>query len=87
MVKVSGFQAIKEDLFAKGFAQESNRPCGQHLRPRRLIGMPRNDDCWHREAIGLETLTELHATQTRHMYIGDQAGGVINVLRTKKIFG
>jgi hypothetical protein len=32
------------------------------LRTRRLIGMPGNDDCWHREAIGAETLIELHAT-------------------------
>jgi len=30
---------------------------------------------------------QLHATQARHMHIGDQAGGVINVIRTKEIFG
>jgi len=51
MMKASGFQAIKRRLFAKGFAQESDCPCGQYLRTHRLIGLPRNDDCWHREAI------------------------------------
>ena len=30
---------------------------------------------------------ELHATQARQMHVGDQAGGVINVIRTKKILG
>jgi hypothetical protein len=36
----SGFQAIKQDLFANGLAQESDCTRGQHLRARRLIGMP-----------------------------------------------
>jgi hypothetical protein len=49
--------------------------------------MPGNDYRWHREAISAETLTELHATQTGHMHIGDQTGGVVNIVRTKKIFG
>jgi hypothetical protein len=30
---------------------------------------------------------QLHATHAQQMHIGDQAGGVINVIRTKKIFG
>jgi len=30
---------------------------------------------------------QLHATQTWQMHISDQTGGVINVIRTKKIFG
>jgi hypothetical protein len=35
----SGFQAIKQDLFANGLAQESDCPRCQHLRARRLIGI------------------------------------------------
>ena len=87
MVKASCFQTIKQGLFAKGLAQESNCPSGQYLRTRGLVGMPGNDDCWYRETTGPETLNELHATQTGHMHIGDQKGGVVNILRTKKIFG
>ena len=87
LVKTRGFQATKQGLFAKGLAKESNCPSGQYLRTRRLVGMPGNDDCWHREAIGPETLIELHATQTGHMHICDKTGGVVNILRTKKIFG
>ncbi len=30
---------------------------------------------------------QLHATQAWEMHIGDQTGGVINVIRTKKILG
>jgi hypothetical protein len=37
----SGFQAIKQDLFANGLAQESDCPRCQHLRARRLIGISR----------------------------------------------
>jgi hypothetical protein len=87
LVKASCFQTIEQGLFAKRLAQESNCPSGQYLRTRGLIGMPRNKDRRRREAIGPETLIELHATQTGHMHIGDQTGGVVNILRTKKIFG
>jgi hypothetical protein len=86
MMKISGFQAIKQSLFAKGLAQESDCSCGQHLRTRRLIGLPGNKDRRRCETIVAETLIELDATQTWHMYISDQAGRVINVIRTKKIF-
>ena len=72
MMKISGFQAIKQSLFAKGLAQESDCPCGQHLGTRRLIGMPRNNDCRYREAIGPETFIELHTAQAWHVHIGDQ---------------
>ena len=50
----SGFQAIKQDLFANGLTQKSDCPRGQYLRTRRLIGLPRNEDCWHRETISAQ---------------------------------
>ena len=87
MVKASGSKAIKQGLFAKGLAQESDCPCSQHLRTRRLIGMPRNEDRWCRETIAAETSIELHATQAWQVHIGDQTGRFISVIRTKKIFG
>jgi hypothetical protein len=80
MVKASGVQAIKQDLFAKGLAQESDCPCGKHLRTRRLIGISRNEDRWRRETIDAEALIELHAAQTWHMHISDKTGRVINVI-------
>ena len=87
MVKASGFEAIKQGMFAKGLAQESQCACRQHLRTRRLIGMPRNEDRWCRETIAADALIELHATQTWQMHIGDQTRRVVNVIRTKKILG
>jgi multisubunit Na+/H+ antiporter MnhG subunit len=64
--------------FTKGLAQESDCPCGKHLRTRRLIGISRNEDRWRHETIDAETLIELHATQTWHMHISDKTGRVIN---------
>jgi hypothetical protein len=86
-VKASGSQAIQQGLFAKGFAQESDCPCGQHLLTRCLIGLPCNKDRRRCETIAAEMSIELHATQTWHMHISDQTGRAINVIRTEEIFG
>jgi len=86
-VKVGGSQAIQQGLFAKGFAQESDCPCGQNLLTRCLIGLPRNKDRRRCETIADEMSIEFHATQTWHMHISDQTGRVIQVIRTKEIFG
>jgi hypothetical protein len=50
LVKASGLQAIQQGLFAKGFAQESDCPCGQHLadigtQSRNVCFVPEADSC------------------------------------------
>jgi len=72
MTDQGGFQGIVHGLFAKWLAQESDCSCGQHLCTRRLIGVPCNEDYWHRETISAQTSIKLHASQTRQVHIGDR---------------
>jgi len=82
---VGGMEIFDQVIHVKGLGQESNRSSLESSRARLLF----HRGCYenHRRSVAprYQKALQLNPAQTRHLHVGDQARGVIDLIRLQKL--